>query len=60
MASDSPAARSRSPADALDAALGVTEARLDALKPGEDSDTVAVALAEPIQALNAAAKQALR
>jgi hypothetical protein len=60
MASDSPpeahlALQARSLAQALDA----IEARLDALELGADPDVVAAALAEPVRAFDAAAKEAL-
>ena len=45
-------------AAAVSAALDELEARLDALPLGADPDTVAKALAEPVRALDAAAKEA--
>jgi hypothetical protein len=58
MASDSRSA----PADAarLAMALDAIEAALDRLEPGARPDVVANALAEPIRAFDAAAKEALR
>jgi hypothetical protein len=44
----------------LAAALDAIEAQLDALELGADPDAVARALAEPIRAFDAAAKEAVR
>jgi len=58
MASDSPSALLW--AEALDAAVGETERRLDQLEPGAPPELVETALAEPIRALSAAAREAVR
>jgi hypothetical protein len=59
MATDSPS-EAAAQARRLAAALDAIEARLDALSLGADPDEVAAALAEPIRAFDAAAKEALR
>lgn len=60
MASDSPPdARAALQARRLAQALDAIEARLDALDLGADPDAVAAALAEPVRAFDAAAKEAL-
>lgn len=60
MASDSPPdARAAVQARRLAQALDAIEARLDALDLGADPDAVAAALAEPVRAFDAAAKEAL-
>ena len=48
------------PAAALAAALDAVEACLDAFEPGVDFDAAAAALAGPVRALDAAAKEVLR
>ena len=64
MASDSPdparAAALTATAASLDAALTQLEARLDALEPSAPPELIVTALAEPVQALSAAAKEAVR
>jgi hypothetical protein len=59
MASDSPAEAEKTAAQArrLAMALDAIEAQLDALKLGADPDVIAKALAEPIAALGAAARE---
>jgi methionine aminopeptidase len=46
-------------AAALNAALDAIEASLDALSPGARPDEIARALAEPVRAFDAVAKEAL-
>lgn len=58
MASDSPV-EAGNQASRLGAALDALEASLDALPQDADADQVARALAEPVAALAAAAKEAL-
>jgi hypothetical protein len=61
MASDSLSeVRAAAQARQLAAALDVIEAELDRLELGASPDVVARALAEPIRALDAAAKEAMR
>jgi hypothetical protein len=60
MASDSPFEAALAQARRLAAALDAIEARLDALALGADPDEVVAALAEPVRAFYAAAKEALR
>ena len=59
MASDSPSEPAAVQARRLAAALDVIEARLDSLALGADPDEVVAALAEPVRAFDAAAKEAL-
>jgi len=59
MASDSPSGEAAFQAQRLTRALDAIEAELDALALGADPDAVAKALAEPIRAFDAAAKEAL-
>lgn len=60
MASDSPPdARTALQARRLAQALDAIEATLDSLELGADPDVVATALAEPVRAFDAAAKEAL-
>jgi hypothetical protein len=59
MASDSPSREAALQARQLARALDAIEAELDALELGADPDAVAKALAEPIRAFDAAAKEAL-
>jgi len=59
MASDSLSEARAQAAKALASALDAIEARLDALAPGADPDRVEEALAEPVRALEAAAKETL-
>ena len=59
MVSDSPSREAALQARRLARALDAIEAELDALKLGADPDAVAKALAEPIRAFDAAAKEAL-
>jgi hypothetical protein len=62
MASDSPSAVRDTAQEArrLAAALDVIEAELNRLELGSNPDVVARALAEPIRAFDAAAKEAMR
>jgi hypothetical protein len=60
MASDSPSEAAIVQARRLAAALDAIEARLEALGLWADPDEVAQALAEPVHAFDAAAKEALR
>jgi len=60
MASDSLSEVRNRAAKALVSALDDVEARLDGLEPGADPDRVAEALADPVRALDAAAKEAVR
>jgi hypothetical protein len=46
--------------DSLTEALDALEACLDALEEGADPDVAAAALAQPVKAFNASAKEALR
>jgi hypothetical protein len=57
MVSDSPAARVS--AERLGAALGELERRLDQLEPDASPGLTEQALAEPIRALSAAAREAV-
>ncbi len=57
MASDSPSALRW--AEALDAALGDVERRLDQLEPDAAPELIEKALAEPVRALSAAAREAV-
>jgi hypothetical protein len=61
MASDSPseARKSADQARQLALALDAIEAQLDALEPGAGPDVVARALKQPIEAFDAAAREAL-
>ena len=61
MASDSPAKAKNTAAQArrLALALDAIEAQLNDLELGADPDVVAKALREPIEALNAAAREVL-
>jgi hypothetical protein len=61
MASDSPAGTGKAAHQArqLALALDALEARLDDLELGADPDVVAKALKEPIEAFDAAAREAL-
>ena len=60
MASDSLSEVRDRAARALVSALDVIEARLDGLDPSADPDRLAEALADPVRALDAAAKEAVR
>jgi len=60
MVSDSPNAARADQAAKLVAALDALENRLDAAELGADPDVVAKALAEPVRAFDAAAREALR
>jgi hypothetical protein len=60
MVSDSPTKAVADQARRLAAALDTIEARLDALKLGADPDEVAAALADPVRAFDAAAREGLR
>jgi len=60
MVSDSLDAARAGQAAKLAAALDVLENRLDAAELGADPDVTAKALAEPVWALDAAAREALR
>ena len=60
MASDSPDAVRNAQARQLAAALDAIESCLDRLQPGADPDHIARALADPIRAFDAAAKEAVR
>lgn len=60
MAGDSPSEAAALRVRRLAAALDAIEARLDGLRLGADADEVAAALAEPVSAFDAAAKEALR
>ena len=59
MVSDSPSEAALAQARRLAAALDVIEARLGALALGADPDEVVAALADPVRAFDAAAKEAL-
>jgi hypothetical protein len=61
MASDSPAEAKKTAIRArrLAVALGAIETQLDALELGANPDVVAKALREPIEAFDAAAREAL-
>lgn len=60
MASDSPSEAAAAQARRLAAALDAIEARLAGLALGADPDDVAAALADPVRAFDAAAKEAVR
>lgn len=57
MVSDSPSARAG--AEGLGAALDELERRLDQLEPGAAPELIEKALAEPVRALSAAAREAV-
>lgn len=57
MGRDSPNEAHAAQASALNQALTAIEARLDALELGADADVVAEALADPVRALGAAARE---
>jgi len=57
MVSDSPSAQAW--AERLGAALGELEGRLDQLEPGAAPELIEKALAEPVRALSAAAREAV-
>ncbi len=59
MASDSPSRDAGDQAWRLARALDAIEAKLDALELGADPDAVARALADPIRAFDAAAKEVM-
>jgi len=59
MASDSPSAPHAAAAERLGAALGELERRLDQLEPDASPEIIAKALAEPVRALGAAAREAV-
>jgi hypothetical protein len=60
MACESPSQAPAAQVASLDAALDALEACLDALGPVEDFDAAAAALAGPVRALGAAAREAMR